>query len=131
MEIKGIHINNNEKDIVTLSKEMYEDFRKCCIQEGYEHDVISEEPDNIKCRADQKMIDFFIGCMKAEREETIKMLCTSFSKNLLIDRVNGIPIGENSDYWINKIDIDLVKEALLRYDEHEFVEERAEMMKIL
>ena len=130
MEIKGITINDNEKDMVILSREMYEDFSKCCLQEGYEHDVISEEPDNLKCRADKKMIDFFIGCMKAEREETLKILCTS-SKNLLIDRVNGIPIGENSDYWINKIDIDLIKEALQRYDEPEFVEERAELMKAL
>ena len=131
MEIKGITINDNEKDMVILSREMYEDFSKCCLQEGYEHDVISEEPDNLKCRADEKMIDFFIGCMKAEREETLKILCTSFSKNLLIDRVNGIPIGENSDYWIDKIDIDLIKEALQRYDEPEFVEERAELMKAL
>ena len=130
MEINGIHINNNEKEIVTLSKDMYEDFRKCCIQEEYEHDVISEESDNIKCRADNKMIEFFISCIKSEHEETIKMLC-SLSKSTLIDRMNRIPFEEESEKWINEVDIDLVKEALLRYDEPEFVEERNEMTKSL
>ena len=130
MKIKGAIVNDNEKDVVTLSGEMYEDFRKCCVQEGYEHDVISEEPDNIKCRADQKMIDFFIGCMKSEHEETIKKLC-SLSKSTLNDRMNRIPFEEESEKWINEVDIDLVKEALLRYDEPEFVEERLEMMKAL
>lgn len=68
--------------------------------------------------------------MKSEHEETIKMLC-SLSKSTLIDRMNGIPFEEESEKWIDAVDINLVKEALLRYDKPEFVEERAEMMKAL
>lgn len=129
-EINGIYYDYNESSIVKLRKDMYEDFCKCCEQENYSYKLLSKTTDYAICSANYRIIEFFISCMKAENEETVKTLCLS-PKNLLIDRVNGITIGDNSDYWIDRVDIDIVKEALQRYDEPEFVEERTEIIKSL
>ena len=68
--------------------------------------------------------------MKSEHEETIKMLC-SLSKSTLIDRLNGIPFEEKSEKWIDVIDLEVIKEAIDKYDEPEFINGRTEMMKTL
>ena len=65
--------------------------------------------------------------MKSEHEETIKMLC-SLSKSTLIDRLNGIPFEEKSEKWIDVIDLEVIKEAILRYDEPYMVNERTDVL---
>ena len=129
-EINGIFYNYGESCTVKLSNEMYEDFCKCCEQEHYSYSLISKTTDYVICNADYHIIEFFISCMKSEHEETIKMLC-SLSKATLIDRLNGIPFEEESEKWIDKIDLEVIKEAIDKYDEPYMVNERAEMLKTL
>ena len=129
-EINGIFYNYGESCTVKLPNEMYEDFCKCCEQEHYSYSLISKTTDYVICNADYHIIEFFISCMKSEHEETIKMLC-SLSKATLIDRLNGIPFEEESEKWIDKIDLEVIKEAIDKYDEPYMVNERAEMLKTL
>jgi len=129
--INGIFYDYGESNTVKLNNAMYNDFCKCCQQEHYSHELLSQTTDYIVCSADYHIIEFFISCMKSELEETIKMLCTAFPKERLIDKVNGIAFEENSDYWADTIDIELIKEAVQRYDEPDMVNERAEMLKTL
>ncbi len=128
--IKGIVYDYNKSNIVKLDNTMYKDFCKCCEQEHYSYKVLSQTNNYVVCSADYQIIEFFIACMKSEHEETIKMLC-SLSKSMLIDRLNGIPFEEEAEKWIEEIDIKVINEAVQRYDEPEFVGERAEMMKLL
>lgn len=127
-EINGIFYDYGENNIVKLSTDMYKDFCKCCEQEHYSYKMLSQTTDYVICNADYHIIEFFISCMKSEQEETIKMLCTAFPKERLIDKVNGIAFEENSDYWADTIDIELIKKAVLRYDEPYMINERAEML---
>lgn len=127
--IKGIFYDYNKSNIVKLDNTMYNDFCKCCQQEHYSHELISQTTDYVVCSADYRIIEFFISCMKSEHEETIKMLC-SLSKATLVDRLNGIPF-EEAEKWIDEVDMELINEAIQRYDEPEFIKERTEMMKLL
>ena len=90
---------------------------------------LSQTTDYVVCSADYRIIEFFISCMKSEHEETIKMLC-SLSKSTLIDRLKGIHF-EETERWIDEVDMELINEAIQRYDEPEFIKERTEMMKLL
>lgn len=128
--INGIFYDYGESSTIKLSNEMYEDFCKCCEQEHYSYKLLSQTTDYVICSADCRIIEFFISCMKSEHEETIKMLC-SLSKSTLIDRLNGIPFEEKSEKWIDVIDLEVIKEAIDKYDEPEFINERTEMMKTL
>ena len=127
--INGIYYDYNESNTVKLSNTMYNDFRKCCQQEHYSYKLLSQTAEYVVCSADYHMIEFFISCMKSEHEETIKMLC-SLSKPTLVYRLNGIPF-EEAEKWIDEVDIELINEAIQRYDEPEFIKERTEMMKAL
>lgn len=126
--IKGIFYDYNKSNIVKLDNTMYNDFCKCCQQEHYSHELISQTTDYVLCSADYRIIDFFISCMKSEHEETVKMLC-SLPKSTLIDRLNGI--HDETERWFDNIDMELINEAIQRYDEPEFIKERTEMMKAL
>ena len=128
--INGIYYDYNESNTVKLSNTMYNDFCKCCQQEHYSYEVLSQTAEYVVCSADYHMIEFFISCMKSEHEETIKMLCL-LPKETLLNRINCITQEDISDYGIAKIDIELIKEAVLRYDEPEFIKERTEMLKTL
>lgn len=114
-EIDGIFYDYNKSSTVKLSNEMYNDFCKCCEQEHYSYEVLSKTTDYVVCNADYRIIEFFISCMKSEHEETIKMLC-SLPKEILLNRINYKTQEASSDYWIDKIDAKLIKEAILRYD---------------
>ena len=69
-------------------------------------------------------------CIQSEQHETIRMLCM-LPKEMLIDRINGVPCDEISEQWVDRVDIEMVNEALKRYDEPVFADERAEMLKTL
>lgn len=115
-EINGIFYNYGESNTVKLSNEMYADFCKCCEQGHYSYSLLSKTTDYVICNADYHIIEFFISCMKSEHEETIKMLC-SLSKSTLIDRLNGMPFEEESEKWIDETDLEVIKEAIDKYDE--------------
>ena len=110
--INGIYYDYNESNTVELSNAMYNDFCKCCQQEHYLYELLSQTAEYVVCSADYHMIEFFISCMKSEHEETIKMLCF-LSKSTLIDRLNDKHF-EETERWFDKIDIELIKEAVLR-----------------
>ena len=114
-EINGIFYDYSKSSTVKLTNEMYEDFCKCCEQEHYSYKLLSQTTDYVVCSADYRIIEFFISCMKSEHEETIKMLC-SLPKEMLLNRINRKTQEDSSDYWLDKIDTKLIKEAILRYD---------------
>lgn len=114
---------------VKLNNEMYNDFCKCCEQEHYSYEVLSKTTDYVVCNADYRIIEFFIRCMKSEHEETIKILC-SLPKEMLLNRIN-ITQDKSSDYWINRINVKLINEALQRYDEPFMIRERTKILNAL
>lgn len=115
-ETDGIYYDYNESHIVKIKNILYNDFCKCCEQEGYSYEVLSQMTDYVICRADNHIIEFFIECMKSENKETIKMLCT-LPKSMLVNRINDIHFKEESEKWIETVDSEAIKEAILRYDE--------------
>lgn len=108
--------NDSDKKKVAENKSISSEEDKCCEQGHYSYSLLSKTTDYVICNADYHIIEFFIGCMKSEHEETIKMLC-SLSKSTLIDRLNGMPFEEESEKWIDEIDLEVIKEAIDKYDE--------------
>lgn len=113
--IDGISFDcdDNGKNIATFKIDMFEEFKKFCTQENYTYELISTKSDYVFCNVKQSIIIHFTECMRAENEETIKMLC-SLPKEILINRVND---SFGSDNWIYRTDLKLVNEALKRYNE--------------
>lgn len=104
--------DDNRKNISKFKNDMFEEFKKFCIQEKYTYELLSIKSDYVFCNVKQSIIMHFAECIESENEETIKMLC-SLPKEMLINRVNN---SCGSDNWIYKTDLKLVNEALKRYN---------------
>lgn len=120
---------DSENRTATFGNEMFEEFRKFCIQETATFDVMKKTDINVVCRVDESVIDFFVKCMQSEKEETIRVLCTC-TKEMLTMRLNGEHFEQPAEQWIERVGINLINEALKRYDDREFAVEREAMSEL-
>ena len=121
---------DSESQLATFGNEMFEEFRKFCIQESATYEVVNRYERSTICRVESSVVSYFVKCMESEKFETIRMLCM-LSKEMLTMRQNNERFNEHSEQWIGRIDIKLIEEALGRYDDQEFATEREVMHKLL
>lgn len=120
--------DNSEENDVKFSRDIFSEFKKFCLEKEYEYKITSFTTDYVTCRVCSKsIVEYFEACIKSEREETVKMLC-SLPKPLL----TSCELDHYSpERWVYQVDVEILREALERYDEPEFVEERRKMMETL
>lgn len=126
--LDGVYYDS-ENQTATFGNEMFEEFRKFCIQETATFDVLKQTDINVVCRVEEPVISSFVKCMQSERFETIRMLCM-LPKEMLTMRLNDEHFEEPAEQWVERVDIKLINEALKRYDDREFVVEREVMSKL-
>lgn len=120
--------DNSEENDVKFSRDIFSEFKKFCLEKEYEYKITSFTTDYVTCRVCSKsIVEYFEACIKSEREETVKMLC-SLPKSML---TNCELDHYSPERWVYQVDIEILREALERYDEPEFVEERRKMMETL
>lgn len=120
--------DDSEENDIKFSRDMFSEFKKFCLEKEYKYKITSLTTDYVTCRVSSKsIIEYFEACIKSEREETIKMLC-SLPKSML---TNCEFDHYSPERWIYRVDVEILREALERYDEPEFVEERRKMMETL
>ena len=118
-----------ETQTATFGNEMFEEFRKFCVQESAVYEVINSSEKNTVCRVKESVISSFVKCMQSEKSETIRMLCM-LPKEMLNMRLNDEHFEEPAEQWVERVDIKLITEALKRYDEREFAVEREVMSEL-
>lgn len=128
-QIDGITVEHKQKqkNIVKFKSDTFEEFKQFCRQENYIYEMISTSPDYVLCNVKHSIILHFIKCMQSENEETIKMLCL-LPKEILTNRAKGLPCDID---WVDRTALKLVMEAVRRYDEPIYIEERNKMIKCL
>lgn len=122
-----VNYNDSEKYNVEFKGNMFEEFKKFCKQENYTYELLSKSADCVSCNVRHSITMHFVKCMQSENEETIKMLCL-LPKKILINRAKGRFCGID---WVCKTSIELVKEAVKRYDEPMYAAERNKMIESL
>lgn len=128
-KINGIIVDykDSEDNSVKFKTEMFEEFKQFCKQENYAYKLLFISTGYVSCNVEYPAIMHFVKCMQSENEETIKMLCL-LPKKILINRANGRFCGVD---WVYRTDVNLVREAINRYDESVYVEERCKMAEYL
>lgn len=120
--------DNSEENDVKFSRDTFCEFKKFCLEKEYTYKITSLSKEYVTCRVCSKsIVEYFEACIKSEREETVKMLC-SLPKSML---TNCELDHYSPERWVYQVDIEILREALERYDEPEFVEERRKMMDTL
>lgn len=120
--------DNSEENDVKFSRDTFCEFKKFCLEKEYTYKITSLTTEYVTCRVCSKsIVEYFEACIKSEREETVKMLC-SLPKSML---TNCELDHYSPERWVYQVDIEILREALERYDEPEFVEERRRIKETL